>query len=120
MPQESDTIEPVADRRYGIGEVSEMVGVPAYTLRQWESKVPQLNPKRNRAKCRYYMAADIAIVRRLKWLVKHEKMTIEGARLWIAQELHGEGRPRTNQEAVDLLDKIEDEVRAMLAILDSG
>jgi len=108
-----------AHRRYRIREVSEMTGIATHLLRQWEEKIPQLKPKRDRANRRYYTAADIDIARRINYLLHHEKMTVEGARLRLAQELHGEGRPRTRQEAVDLLDRIEDEVRAMLDLLDS-
>jgi hypothetical protein len=37
----------------------------------------------------------------------------------VAQELHGEGRPRTRQEAIDLVGRIEAEIRAMQALLDT-
>jgi DNA-binding transcriptional MerR regulator len=112
-------METLPDRRYAIGDVSEITGVDTQQLRRWEEKFPQLKPKRDRAKRRYYTPADIDIVRRIKFLLRHDKMTIEGARIRLAQELHGEGRPRTRQETIDLLDKMENEIRAMLDILDS-
>ncbi len=111
-------MEALPERRYGIREVSDIAGVNPQLLRRWEAKFPQLKPRRDHAQRRYYMPADIDIVRRIKQLLRHEKMTMEGARLRLSQELHGEGRPRTRQEAVELLDKIEDEVRAMLNIID--
>ncbi len=107
------------DRRYGITEVSEMTGVPAYVLRQWEDRFPQLKPGRDRAKRRFYKAADIKIVRRIKQLLWHENMTSKGARVRLAQELRGEGRPRTRKEARDLLDAIEQQIREMLDLLDN-
>ena len=107
------------ERRYRIGEVSEATGVAIHSLRQWERGFPQLKPKRDRAGRRYYLAADIDIVRRIHYLLRHEKMTIPGARLRLAEELHGQGRPKSTREAVDLLDRIQDEVRAMLDLLDS-
>ena len=108
-----------AEKRYLIGEVSRETGVAAHLLRQWEEKFPQLKPKRDRAGRRYYMLSDIDIVKRINYLLRHDKMTVKGARIRLAQELHGEGRPRTRQEAIDLLDNMETEVRAMLDILDS-
>ena len=36
----------------------------------------------------------------------------------LEEELKGEGRPKTNTEALDLIDKIDEEVRAMVDILD--
>lgn len=107
------------ERRMSIGEVSQITGVPVYVLRQWEEKIPQLNPRRDRANRRYYVDKDVAIIRRIKHLVRHEKMGLDGVKIRIAQELHGEGRPRTRQEAIDLVDRIEAEVRAMQALLDS-
>jgi DNA-binding transcriptional MerR regulator len=105
-------------RRYGIAEVSGMTEVPVHVLRQWEARFPQLRPKRDRANHRQYSDDDIAIVRRIKQLLWIEKMTTEGARKRLAQELRGEGRPKTRQEALELLDKIESEVREMLGLLD--
>ena len=111
-------MSPSPERRLRIGEVSEMTGVAIHLLRQWEEKIPQLKPKRDRANRRYYLEKDVQIVRRIKHLVRHEKMGLDGVRVRIAQELHGEGRPRTRQEALDLVDRIEAEARAMLKLLD--
>jgi len=109
----------VDERRYAISEVSEQTRVSAHVLRRWEGLFPQLNPGRNRANRRYYTQADIEIVRRIKYLLWHEKMTTEGARRALAEELHGEGKPRTRKQALELIRKIESEARAMLDLLDS-
>lgn len=106
------------ERRYSIGEVAEQLNIAPHLLRQWEAKFPQLKPKRDRAERRVYYARDIDIVKRINYLIRHEKMTIKGARIRLSQELYGEGRPKTNREVVDLLDRIDDEVRAMIDILD--
>ena len=111
-------ITPSSERRLRISEVSEMTGVAVHLLRQWEEKIPQLKPRRDRANRRYYLEKDVEIVRRIKHLVRHEKMGLDGVKIRIAQELHGEGRPRTRQEALDLVDRIETEARAMLKLLD--
>ena len=109
-----------SERRYRISEVSDMTGVAVHLLRQWEDKLPQLKPKRDRANRRYYTTADIDIVRRVKYLLYREKMTFEGIRVRLSEELHGRGRPRTTQEVLDLLDKMQDDVRAMLDLIDSA
>ena len=109
---------PLQDRRYSIAEVSEMVGVPAYVLRQWEKQVPELRPRRDRANRRYYLPDDIGIARRIYELTRRDKLTLAGARKRIIEELRGEGRPQTRQEAIDLADKIEAEVRRLLDLLD--
>ncbi len=113
-------MSPTPERRYRIGEASEKTGVAIHLLRQWEDKFPQLNPGRDRAGRRYYYKRDLELVRRIHYFLRSERMTVEGARLRLAKELHGEGRPQTKQEAIDLLDQIESEVRGMLDLLDSN
>ena len=108
----------LADKRYKISEVSEITGIATHLLRQWEAKIPQLRPRRDRANRRYYTLKEIEIVRRINFLVRHEGLTLNGAKIRLAQELHGEGRPRTNPEVIALLDKIEDETRAIRNLLD--
>jgi hypothetical protein len=61
----------------------------------------------------------VEIVRRIKQLLWHEKLSTEGARVRLVQELRGEGRPKTRKEALDILDQMENQVRSMLDILDS-
>ncbi len=105
------------DRRYGIAEVSELVGVPPHVLRHWESLFNPLNPRRDRANRRIYSVDNIEIARRIKQLLRDEKMTTKGAAKRLEEELRGEGRPKTNTEALDLIDKIDQEVRAIVDIL---
>ena len=106
------------DRRYGIAEVSELVGVPSHVLRQWESRIGPFKPQRDRANRRVYSVSDIEIARRIKQLLRDEKMTIKGVAKRLEEELKGEGRPKTNTDALELIDKIDQEVRAMVDILD--
>jgi DNA-binding transcriptional MerR regulator len=105
-------------RRHTISEVSERTGVAVHLLRQWEERFPQLKPRRTRTNRRYYTEEDIAVVQRIRELLRQEGMTTEGARRRLADELRGEGSPRTNQEMLDLVDHIEREVRAMLDQID--
>ena len=106
------------DRRYGIAEVCELVGVPSHVLRQWETRIGPFKPRRDRANRRIYSVGDIEIARRIKQLLRDEKMTTKGAAKRLEEELKGEGRPKTNTDALELIDKIDQEVRAMVNILD--
>ncbi len=108
------------NRRYPISKVSDKVRVPLHLLRQWEKRFPQLKPKRDRANRRCYDEADIATILRIKELLWHEKMTTEGARRCLALELREQGRPRSKKEFLEGINAIENEVRAMLDILDSA
>lgn len=106
------------EKRYSIGEVSEMLDVPVYVLRQWEDRFPQLKPKRDRVKRRYYLQADIEIARRIKQLLRYEKLSAEGVRLRLTQELHIEGRPKTRKELLDLVDAVQNDIRDILHVMD--
>jgi DNA-binding transcriptional MerR regulator len=102
------------DRKYSIGEVSALTDVPVYLLRQWEKRVAALKPKRWHNGRRYYSARDVEIVKRIKYLTRHEGMTLRGAALQISAEIHGEGKPKTTTELKKLVSELERRVRNLL------
>ena len=108
------------DRRYAISEVSELAGVPAHVLRQWEDRYGVLKPKRDGANRRSYSARDIEIIQRIQQLTREEGLTTAGAKQRLAEELSGGSRPKTNRDVVELIDNIEKEARAILEILDQN
>ncbi len=65
---------------YSISEVSELMGLEAHVLRYWETEFPQLRPRKNRAGNRTYTEADLALVQRIRHLLREERYTLEGAR----------------------------------------
>ena len=87
-------------------------------MRLWTTRFPPIKPRRDRTNRRIYSVGDIEIARRIKQLLREEKMTSKGAAKRLEEELKGEGRPKTNTEALDLIDKIDQEVRAIVDILD--
>jgi DNA-binding transcriptional MerR regulator len=111
--------EPLADKRYSIGEVSKITGIPQYTLRQWEKLVPQLKPRRDRANRRYYGLREIDIVRQVAYDLRHRKMTLKGAALAVSNDIFGKGAPENRQQVIELIDEIDEEVREMLRLLGS-
>ncbi len=104
-------------RYYSISDASRETGVAQHLLRQWEARFPQLKPKRSPTNRRYYTEKDLAIIRRLKSLMRHEGMTGRGAKQQLTRELQGEGKPRTRRELLELADRIADEARIILNIL---
>lgn len=106
------------ERRHGMAEASELVGVAPHVLRQWEDRFAQFRPKRDRAGRRAYSEKDIAVARRIKELLREEKLTGEGVAKALARELRGEAPPKTRHEAIEVLDRIDAEIRAMLEALD--
>ncbi|HOZ48960.1 MAG TPA: MerR family transcriptional regulator [Candidatus Hydrogenedentes bacterium] len=105
--------------RYSIAEAAAMLEVEPHVLRQWEDRIPQLKPARNRAGHRYYTDTDIAVAKRIKYLIRHEGMSTEAVRRQLSEELPWPGVPKTREDMVHLVDRIQEEVRAMLDLLDS-
>jgi DNA-binding transcriptional MerR regulator len=65
---------------YSISEVSKLTDLEQYILRYWESEFEQLKPSKNRAGNRIYTNKDIALILKIKKLLREEKYTIEGAK----------------------------------------
>lgn len=106
--------------RYSISKVSEMTGVKEHVLRQWETHFTPLNPDRMPSGKRAYDEDDIAIIRRIKTLLKHDGMTIKGASVKLNQEMKELGIPKDLTEMAHLADKIADEARAIIALFDES
>ena len=65
---------------FKVGEVSAIVGVPAYVLRFWEAEFKKINPKRSSSGQRLYRKSDIELILKIKHLLYEKKFTIQGAR----------------------------------------
>jgi len=78
---------------FRIGEVSRLVGVPAYVLRYWETEFPALAPKKSPGGQRLYRRKDLELLLLIKQLLYEQKFTIAGARQWLARQKRQQ-RPR--------------------------
>ena len=79
--------EPVA---YTIKEISVILDEEQHVLRYWEREFDFLNPKKNEAGNRIYDEYDLAVLKELKKLIRHERKTIQEARsAFIAQYPNG-------------------------------
>lgn len=65
---------------HSIREVADRFELNTSVLRHWEEEFAELSPRRNRAGQRVYTDADIELVARIRYLLRDEKYTIEGAR----------------------------------------
>jgi DNA-binding transcriptional MerR regulator len=71
----------IPDKLYfRIGEVADLVGVPSYVLRFWETEFPRIRPKRTASGQRLYRRSDVALVLTIKHLLHERRFTIEGAK----------------------------------------
>jgi DNA-binding transcriptional MerR regulator len=64
---------------YSIGDVERIIGVRSHVLRYWEDAIPFIRPRKDNQGRRFYGEADLALLRRVKYLVEEEKYTIAGA-----------------------------------------
>jgi DNA-binding transcriptional MerR regulator len=64
---------------WSISEVAEILGEPAENLRFWETQFPTFCPARNRGGNRTFQKKDIEIAEKIKFLLRDEGFTIEGA-----------------------------------------
>jgi DNA-binding transcriptional MerR regulator len=117
---------------YKIGEVCEIIGVPAHVLRYWETEFPTLTPPKNRGGQRTYRPADIELLLRIRKLLYEEGFTIAGARKRLgarkppagpesarpARETEGAELPRV--QADEPLGKVRKELENILTLLDRG
>jgi DNA-binding transcriptional MerR regulator len=65
---------------FKIGEVAEIVGVPAYVLRYWEGEFKTVKPQKSRTQQRVYRRRDVGTLLKIKYLLYEKKFTIAGAR----------------------------------------
>ena len=70
----------MAERTYRIGEAASLLNLKTYVLRFWETEIPQLVPLRTEKGQRLYTEADLALLRRIRFLLHERGLTIEGAR----------------------------------------
>ena len=106
---------PLPDKRFfGIREVAELCGVEPHVLRYWEEEFPRLRPLRRGGNRRYYRPADVQLIRRIRYLLRDCKYTIEGARRRLED---GDGAPA---EPGQVLREVRGELEGILRRLDGG
>lgn len=64
-----------------ISEVAEDLDVPQHVLRFWETRFPQIHPRKGAGGRRYYRPADIDLLRRIRKLLYDDGFTIRGAQM---------------------------------------
>lgn len=92
---------------YKIGEVAEILNIPASTLRFWEKEFTILRPRRNAKNIRVYTPQDVETIRKLYYLVKEK-----GLKLDAAQEHLNKNRKVVDKtfEVVERLKEVREEL----------
>lgn len=65
---------------YLIREVSDMLGIPVYTIRFWETHFDQLCPAKNNGGQRRYTDHDIEVIKQIQHLVYGKGLKIKAAK----------------------------------------
>ena len=112
--------EPVQEF-FSIGEVCELTELKPHVLRYWESQFRFLSPAKNRSGNRVYQRKEIELILLVKHLLYTEKYTIDGARQKLNEHRKGGELRRVSRDAlsVETLTGLEEELRALLHVLES-
>jgi len=112
----------IPDKLYfRIGDVSELLYLPAYVLRFWETEFPQLKPTKSSTGQRMYRRREVELALRIRTLLYDEGFTIPGAR----ERLKLESKPSKNQSALPFpkltdqtgLKRVRQELQELLTML---
>lgn len=105
--------DPIPDKRFfGIREAADLCGVEPHVLRFWEEAFPDLAPERRAGNRRAFRPADIHLARRIRYLTRDCRYTVEGARQRLAT-----GAP-DSAEPDRVLRELRGELTAILRDLD--
>jgi DNA-binding transcriptional MerR regulator len=88
---------------YVIKEISDLLNESESTLRFWEGEFKELRPRRSSGGKRLYSEEDIKLLKKIKYLLRERKFSIEGAK----EHLRGK------TEELDLIGRLE-EVKRIL------
>ncbi len=86
---------------FGIGEVEELLGLPASTLRHWERVLPLLEPRKDAFGRRVYSESDLRLLLRLKHLAQGRGLGIGAAGDALVAELAA-ANPETRARLAEL------------------
>ena len=76
-------------RFYRIGDVAEVLGIPASTLRYWEKEFTIIQPRRSNGSVRLYTAKDIETIKMIHYLVKERGLKLDAAQAAIKRNRSG-------------------------------
>lgn len=107
----SDSIE---KKFYKIKEVSDMLQLPASTLRFWETQFSILKPRRNQGGTRFYTSSDVETLKMIYYLIKVRGLKIEAAREALRRNHSGVSR---HHRAVETLYNVRSELQSILDAL---
>lgn len=114
MTQTGESQPRIPNKQYfRIGEVSRIVGVPAYVLRFWETEFKRIKPRRTDKGQRLYHRSDLDLIFKIKSLLYDRQFTIKGARKHLNTKAD-QGPPIMDAEKVALIKSELKQIRDLL------
>lgn len=109
-------MEDLTKSYYKIGEVAEILHIPASTLRFWEKEFTIINPKRNSRNTRFYTPEDVETIKMVYFLVKEKGLKLDAAQQQIKINRHNVDQ---RAEAVHRLKEVRNTLQKLLDSLDA-
>ena len=72
---------------FSISEVATLLDINQSKLRFWEKEFKQLKPERKGKITRFYTQKDIETIKKIKFLVEDQKLTLSGAQEKLNQKM---------------------------------
>ena len=94
-------------RFYRIGDVADILGIPASTLRFWEKEFTIIKPVRNAKNTRLYTPKDIETIKMIHYLVKVKGLKLDAAQAMIRRNRDGVSK---RFEVIDRLKSIKSQL----------
>lgn len=116
-----------------ISEVATELDVPQHVLRFWESKFTQVKPLKRGGGRRYYRPEDVALLKRIRYLLYEDGLTIKGVQKLFrdhgvkvvveggnqtAPVVHGDDR--TTDTSIPVVGDLLSDLKNMRAILNAA
>lgn len=103
-------------RFYRIGDLADILNVPASTLRFWEKEFTIIKPRRTSKNIRLYTPKDIETIRMIYYLVKEKGLKLDAAQAQIRSNRDGVSK---RFEVVERLKAMRDDLLNLQKALDS-
>ncbi|MDD5759175.1 MAG: MerR family transcriptional regulator [Desulfobulbaceae bacterium] len=102
---------------FKIGEVCQLTGIKAHTLRYWESEFSIIKPRRAGSQQRLYRRIDVENILQVKRMLHDDGMTLAGTRKALARQAKSANKGTSVSEEIQLLYEIKNQLLTLKRIL---
>ena len=104
-------MEDLTKNYYKIGEVAEILGIPASTRRFWGKEFTIIKPERNSKNTRFYTPEDVETIKMAYYLVKEKGLKLDAAQQQIRVNRHNVSQ---RSEVINRLKSVRNQLQDML------